>query len=665
MTALSIQPTFPIFTDIDGQPLEDGYVFIGTANLNPITNPITVYWDAALTLAAAQPIRTLGGYPMNSGTPARLYVNSNYSIQVQNKNGSLIYSAPSATERFSGVVIEVDATDVSFIQAGTGAVTRTAQAKMRDVVSVKDFGAVGNGVADDSAAILAAALATSTSGQALYFPAGTYLGKNLLIYPDTTWFGDGHASVIRLSNSASSGDVLIKNKNCGTNINGSDAAVPGDNNIILQNLAFDGNKTNQTNQNSLIFWRRVQFSRIVGCKFFNSSGLAFDGCNAIDSVVIDGNLFQNNYGNDIRILWVSNRNIITNNTIIGANLPPVDGGESAAVFNDAVVISAFNVTGSVDFNCAENIIANNVIKGKIRGIVLDGAFETVIESNQFGTQTQSAVHTQQTGIYPCQGLTISNNHVTNESTTHAGISLTAKRVQFSSNTVLSSATNCLYVRGDDDNSGLVIDGNTLVFSAVQDTGFCIQYVDGGSVVIANNVLAYGRAGIYFSGPTAGVELWNVTISANDIFRSNRQGIYITDNGVVNRKIRSVSIDGNTISFCSIRSANSDDAILIEQTVGVIEDVHITNNSIFDLDVKTRDAIRFLGTVSRRVVEPNQKVRGINGSIVTGYYTAAPTDGPYYLGQRIYNFAPVSAGTEGWICTASGSPGTWRTFGVIS
>ena len=40
-----------------------------------------------------------------------------------------------------------------FLQAGSGAVVRTAQSKMRDVVSVKDFGAVGDGVADDTAAI--------------------------------------------------------------------------------------------------------------------------------------------------------------------------------------------------------------------------------------------------------------------------------------------------------------------------------------------------------------------------------------------------------------------------------------------------------------------------------------------------------------------------------
>lgn len=93
MPALEIQQPFPIFTDIDGQPLEDGYIWIGAANLDPQTNPINVYWDAALTLPAGQPIRTLAGYPANNGTPARLYVNSDYSIRVMNKNGSVVYTS--------------------------------------------------------------------------------------------------------------------------------------------------------------------------------------------------------------------------------------------------------------------------------------------------------------------------------------------------------------------------------------------------------------------------------------------------------------------------------------------------------------------------------------------------------------------------------------------
>lgn len=101
MSALSIQPVFPTFTDIDGQPLEDGFIWIGVAGLDPQTNPINVYWNAALSQAAVQPIRTRGGYPLNAGAVGRLYVGSDYSIRVMNKNGSVVYSSL-ADNAFSG-----------------------------------------------------------------------------------------------------------------------------------------------------------------------------------------------------------------------------------------------------------------------------------------------------------------------------------------------------------------------------------------------------------------------------------------------------------------------------------------------------------------------------------------------------------------------------------
>lgn len=91
-----VNPPFPIFTDVDGQPLEDGFIYIGVANENPEVQPISVFWDASGTIPAAQPIRTSGGYPVRNGTPAVIYCNSEYSITVRNKNGSFIYSAPTS-----------------------------------------------------------------------------------------------------------------------------------------------------------------------------------------------------------------------------------------------------------------------------------------------------------------------------------------------------------------------------------------------------------------------------------------------------------------------------------------------------------------------------------------------------------------------------------------
>ena len=157
MSALSINPPFPVFPDTDGQPLEDGYIWIGVAGLNPLTNPIVVYWDAALTLPAGQPVRTINGFPSRAGTPARLYANSDYSIQVQNKNGSVVYSSANATELLSSDL-------VTFIQAGAGAVQRTVQSKLRDIVNVNDFGADPTGINPSDAAFAAAIAAVDIGG---------------------------------------------------------------------------------------------------------------------------------------------------------------------------------------------------------------------------------------------------------------------------------------------------------------------------------------------------------------------------------------------------------------------------------------------------------------------------------------------------------------------
>ena len=86
---------YPMFFDAAGKPLADGSLYFGTVNLNPETNPITVYWDLAGTQPAAQPVKTHNGYPVRNGTPAVIYSSVDFSMTARDKKGILVYTSPS------------------------------------------------------------------------------------------------------------------------------------------------------------------------------------------------------------------------------------------------------------------------------------------------------------------------------------------------------------------------------------------------------------------------------------------------------------------------------------------------------------------------------------------------------------------------------------------
>lgn len=87
--AVKIQNPYPVFTDIDGMPIEDGYVSITAIG----GGVLQAYWDSALTLAATD-IRTKGGYPFNPATSAIgiLYAAEPFSITVKNRKNKIIYA---------------------------------------------------------------------------------------------------------------------------------------------------------------------------------------------------------------------------------------------------------------------------------------------------------------------------------------------------------------------------------------------------------------------------------------------------------------------------------------------------------------------------------------------------------------------------------------------
>jgi hypothetical protein len=245
MSALSIQPVFPIFTDTDGSPLHNGYIYIGTENLDPQNNPINVYFDKDLTISAAQPIRTNFGYPFYQGAAARLYVDSNYSISILNAIGSQVYSSPSATEQYNDnvlpniTIIPPSSDSVTYTPPFPNSVATTVQLKLAQFISVKDFGAVGNGIVDDTTSIQNAINAVlSNNGGMLFFPSGVYLISGVSVAAGITLFGEGQSILRRLPNMPNTGPMVNTNAPLWLSAVNSNA-------FSMINITLDGNRDNQ------------------------------------------------------------------------------------------------------------------------------------------------------------------------------------------------------------------------------------------------------------------------------------------------------------------------------------------------------------------------------------------------------------------------------------
>lgn len=189
-----VKQPFVQIADLNGNPLQNGKLYFGQPNLNPETNPVTVYWDSAATQPAAQPIMTMNGYPVRNGNIADLYAPNNYSLTARNKKGTVIFYKPNVdndatligTSAAPGglwttaqgfidtIISSAGSSVVGFIQAGVGALARTLQDKAREVVSITDFtGADPTGASSSSAAVQAAVTKLGSFGTVV-LPEGTF-----------------------------------------------------------------------------------------------------------------------------------------------------------------------------------------------------------------------------------------------------------------------------------------------------------------------------------------------------------------------------------------------------------------------------------------------------------------------------------------------------------
>jgi microcystin-dependent protein len=128
--SLSITQPYPIFTDLDGRPLDNGYVWIGTANANPVTSQITVYWDSGMTQPVAQPMRTLNGYIARNGTPATVYTSADsYSMLVKNQRQvQTVYAKSVATASLASVAAAAASAAAAAISETNAAASAAAAA---------------------------------------------------------------------------------------------------------------------------------------------------------------------------------------------------------------------------------------------------------------------------------------------------------------------------------------------------------------------------------------------------------------------------------------------------------------------------------------------------------------------------------------------------------
>lgn len=175
---LATTSPFPQFFDADGEPLDNGSLYFGTVNLNPETNPQQVYWDAAGSQPAAQPIKVMNGYTVRNGTPANVYTALDYSLLVRNRRGLQVLYVPSSVAYSNDLALQsqIDTLNgqfttlagsggssmVGFIQSGSGAVAASMQSwARRRPLTPEDFGAAFNNLSVDSTAAVQACIDAS------------------------------------------------------------------------------------------------------------------------------------------------------------------------------------------------------------------------------------------------------------------------------------------------------------------------------------------------------------------------------------------------------------------------------------------------------------------------------------------------------------------------
>ena len=214
----AIVAPLPQFFDLTGAPLEGGFVHIGTVGGNPEIAPIPVYWDAALTQPAVQPLRTSRGFVARAGTPAAVYVADNYSLTAKQANGVRVLYAPTSlqTDNVAALALDLASTALSTKNAGQVGSLWTLNYAARTVgndIRYRSRPSIFMVLTDaQQAAVLARSFAvdlTTTINAALalcrewHFPSGGYLLAGTMTFAQDrqSLTGDGYGTEFKYTGS--------------------------------------------------------------------------------------------------------------------------------------------------------------------------------------------------------------------------------------------------------------------------------------------------------------------------------------------------------------------------------------------------------------------------------------------------------------------------------
>jgi hypothetical protein len=246
------------------------------------------------------------------------------------------------------------ASQVSFTQAKS-TYGRNVQLKLQETVSVKDFGALGDGVTDDTVSIQAA---LNSGNKYIVFPEGTYIINTTLTLPTS--------DIITLSGSVAR-NCILKTTSA---IDIMDVAGSLGNSIqyvTIQNLTFSGNNASAVGLRT----RHTEFLKIFNCIFI--------GDNASTGIY----MCENANEQDVKPT-ISNCNF--GNTGFG-----IRGGDTRVA--DAIITDNFflnNIVRCMSFgyldggSIARNkLFSDNGPSNGLDGIILGRSIYVVLEDNAF------------------------------------------------------------------------------------------------------------------------------------------------------------------------------------------------------------------------------------------------------------------------------------------